>query len=268
MLLAAAPAMAQEEAGPPADDPNSLTIGLGVGFNASYEGSDEYKLIPGGALRGKVGGHNFFMRGLQFYFDLVPESSGENIDISIGPVAALRLNRTGGIKDARVRALGELNEAYEVGGFVGIGKTGVITSAYDNLSFRVTYLKDLGNAHESYVLTPAIEYGTPLSRYAYVGLGLSADFVGDRYASYYFNVSPAGAAASGLAPFQADGGFKSWSLSLFGSHAVTGDLLNGLSVFAVGNYSRLQGDFARSPIVSDAGSANQWFGAIGLAYSF
>ena len=277
LLLCASPAAAQDA--PPAGSPpptpppiegggNTFTIGLGGGIVPSYEGSDDYRIIPGGVLRGKVGGHNFFTRGLQFYFDLIPEKNGETIDLSIGPVAGLRLNRTSSIKDAQVRALGELDEAYEVGGFVGIGKTGVITSAYDNLSFRVTYLKDVGGAHESSVITPSIEYGTPLSRQAYVGLGVSADIVGDVYASYYFDVTPAGAIASGLAPFQADGGFKSWSLSLFGSHSLSGDLLKGLSIFTVGSYTRLRGDFRRSPITSDAGSPNQWFGVIGLAYTF
>jgi outer membrane protein len=275
LLLGAAPAAAQEVPPPTQPTPpppetggDSFTIGVGVGIVPSYEGSDNYQIIPGGVVRGKVSGFNFFTRGLQFYVDLIPEANGESLDFSAGPVVGLRLNRTSSIKDAQVRALGKLDEAYEVGGFVGIGKTGVITSAYDNLSFRVAYLKDVGSAHESHVITPSIEYGTPLSRQAYVGLGVSADFVGDGYASYYYDVSPAGAAASGLSPFQADGGFKSYSLSLFGSHALTGDLIKGLSVFAVGSYTRLQNDFRRSPIVSEAGSPNQWFGVIGLAYTF
>ncbi len=273
LLLGTAPAAAQEAPPPTAPPPppvggDSFTIGLGAGIVPSYEGSDDYRIIPAGVVRGKVSGFNFYTRGLQFYLDLVPEAEGETLDLSLGPVAGLRLNRTSSIKDARVRALGELDEAYEVGGFVGIGKTGVITSAFDNLSFRLAYLKDVGSAHESHVITPSIEYGTPLSRQAYVGISASADFVGDGYARYYFDVTPAGAAASGLSPFQADGGFKSYSLSLFGSHSLSGDLLKGLSMFAVGSYTRLRGDFRRSPIVSEVGSPNQWFGVIGLAYTF
>jgi len=271
LLAAGTPAAAQEEGvppGPPARDDYSLTIGLGGGIAPSYEGSDNYRIIPGGILRGKVAGHSFYTRGLQFYFDLIPETNDSGLDLAAGPVVGLRLNRTSSIKDARVRALGELDEAYEVGGFTGIGKTGIITSDFDNLSFRVSYLKDVGDAHESRIISPSIEYGTPLSRRSYVGISASAEFVGDRYASYYFDVTPAGAAASGLTPFQAEGGFKSWSLTLAGSHAVSGDLLEGVSIFAVGSYTRLQNDFRRSPIVSEAGSANQWFGAVGLAYTF
>jgi outer membrane scaffolding protein for murein synthesis (MipA/OmpV family) len=39
-------------------------------------------------------------------------------------------------------------------------------------------------------------------------------------------------------------------------------------VFGLGQYSRLVGDFKRSPIVAQRGSANQWLGAIGLAYTW
>ncbi len=266
-MVLAAPALAQETP-LPEDDGNSLTIGLGAGIVPSYEGSDNYRLIPAAVIRGEVGGYSFFTRGLQFYFDAIPEAPGEQLDISVGPVVGARLSRTSSIGDARVRALGELDTAIEVGGFVGIAKTGVITSEYDTLALRVSYMEDVADAHGSHVIMPTIEYGTPLSRFSYVGVGLAAEFVGDGYASYYFDVTPAGSRASGLRPFQADGGFKNWSVNLFGSQAVTGDLLQGLSLFAVGSYTRLQDDFRRSPIVADAGTPNQWFGAVGLAYSF
>ena len=265
-VLAGSAACAQESG--VEDDNNSLTIGAGIGYTPSYEGSDDYRIIPAAIVRGEVAGHAFFTRGLQLYFDAIPEAPGAKLDLSLGPVAGLRLNRTSAIKAPRVRALGKLNEAYEVGAFAGIAKTGIITSDYDTLGIRLTYLKDVGNAHESHVIIPSIEYGTPLSRFSYVGIGASAEFVGDGYASYYFDVTPAGSLASGLKPFQAEGGFKSWSLSLAGAQSITGDLLGGLSLFAVGSYTRLRGDFRRSPIVADAGSPNQWFGAIGLAYSF
>ncbi|HEX8534054.1 MAG TPA: MipA/OmpV family protein [Allosphingosinicella sp.] len=266
MFAATAPALAQDA--PPPDDRNTLTIGAGVGYVPSYEGSDDYRLIPAGIVRGKVGGHSFYTRGLQLYLDAIPEPPGPGLDLAIGPVVGVRLNRTSGIKDARVKALGKLDTAVEVGGFVGIGQTGVITSDYDNLSFRISYVKDIGGAHKSHVITPAIEYGTPLSRTAYVGIGLSADIVGDGYADYYYDVTQAGSLASGLARYDADGGFKSWTLSLGGAHSLTGDLLSGLGLFAVGAYTRLRGDFAESPIVSTAGSRNQWFGALGLSYTF
>jgi len=246
---------------------DTVTIGLGGAYLPSYEGSDNYRIIPAGVVRGRVKGFGFWSRGTQLFLDLIPES-GNGVDFSAGPIAGVRLNRTGGIKDAQVKALGKLNTAWEVGGFVGIAKTGVFTSAYDTIGARVSYVKDVGNAHESHVITPAIEYGTPLSTRTYVGIGLSADFVGDGYARYYFDVSPAGSVASGLPTFSAEGGFKSWGVNLLAVQSLSGDLRRGLAVAVLGSYNRLQKDFRRSPITSVAGSPNQWMGAIGLAYTF
>jgi outer membrane scaffolding protein for murein synthesis (MipA/OmpV family) len=73
---------------------------------------------------------------------------------------------------------------------------------------------------------------------------------------------------SGVRFADPDGGFKSWKASLLANKSITGDLTHGLSLFATGSYGRLAGDFKRASIVSDRGSASQWFGAIGLGYTF
>ncbi|RJF93350.1 MipA/OmpV family protein [Sphingomonas cavernae] len=260
VLCASTPALARED--------DTVTLGGGVAYGPSYEGSDDYQIIPGAQVRGKVDGYSFFMRGLQFYADLVREAPEETLDLSFGPVVGARLNRVTSIKDAQVRALGKLDPAFELGAYVGIGKTGVITSAYDSLAFRVAYTADVASAHKSYVITPSIEYGTPLSKQTYVGVGASADYVGDGFARYYYSVSPAGSAASGLSTFDADGGFKSVSLNLLGAQSLEGDLRAGWSLFAVGGWTKLLGDFKRSPVVSEAGDDDQWFGAFGVAYTF
>ncbi|MCJ8159826.1 MipA/OmpV family protein [Sphingomonas sp. LaA6.9] len=254
------PALARED--------DTVTLGGGIAYAPSYEGSDDYEVIPAAQVRGKVSGYNFFMRGLQFYTDLVREPAEETLDLSFGPVVGARLNRVTNIKDAQVRALGKLDPAFELGAYAGIAKTGVITSAYDNLSFRVSYTADVASGHKSYVITPAIEYGTPLSKQTYVGIGASADYVGDGFADYYYSVSPAGSAASGLSPFEADGGFKSVSLNLLGAQSLEGDLRKGWSLFAVGGWTKMLGDFKRSPVVSEAGDDDQWFGALGIGYTF
>ncbi len=61
---------------------------------------------------------------------------------------------------------------------------------------------------------------------------------------------------------------KNWKASLLLNQSLTGDLLHGLSIFGSAGYSRLVGDFKRSPIVAQRGSANQWVVAAGLAYTF
>lgn len=250
-------------------DRDTITIGGGVGYIPSYEGSDDYVVIPVGAVRGKVSGFNFQSRGLQLSVDAVRDRSDNGIDLMFGPVVGLNLNRTNRIVDRQVRALGIRRAAAEVGGYVGIGKTGVITSGYDTLAVRVSYVRDVAGIHESYVITPSIEYGTPLSQRAYVGIAASASIAGDGYAQSYFAVDPAGSIASGLPVFaNPRGGVKSYSGTLLGNYALSGDLRYGLQLFTILSYSRLQGDFARSPVTSVAGSPDQFYAALGIGYTF
>ena len=268
-LLTAAPAFAQstDAALPdPNDQSDTVTIGGGVAYIPDYEGSDDYRIIPAAAIRGRVSGISFFTRATYLYVDVIPRGDGA-LEFDLGPIAGVRLNRTGKIKDDFVDLLPERKTAFEVGGFAGVTYHG-LTNPYDALSFRIDVVKDMGDAHESTVITPTIDFGTPLSRRTYVGASLSAEWAGGGYADYYYSITPVEALASGLAPYDVDGGFKSWRLGLLVNQSITGDLTNGLSVFGTGGYSRLSGDFKDSPIVDDRGSASQWLAAVGLAYTF
>lgn len=262
------PAAARAQDAPADADRDTVTIGLGAAVVPTYEGSDNSRLIPAAVARGSVSGFDFTLAGTNLYVDLVREPA-DAVDFSFGPVVGVNLNRTSRkVGDARVRALGKLDTAVELGGYVGIGKTGVITSAYDTLSFSIAYQRDVAGAHDSYVITPSLSYGTPLSTRTYVGLSLSSEYVGDKYADYYFSISPAAALASGLPAYRARGGFKDASISLLGAQSLSGDLRHGWGLFGIVSYSRLLGDFRDSPTVSVAGSPNQWFGALGVNYTF
>jgi outer membrane protein len=267
-MLVAAPALAQEDPEGRPNDPNSLTIGVGGAYVPSYEGSDDYEFTPIGAAFGKVSGFGFSTRGTGLAIDLIPDDSDDPVSFDFGPVAHLRLDRTSRIKDARVRALGELDTAIELGVWAGIKKNGLLHK-YDTLSFRVTWQKDVSDKHGSAILIPAIDYETPLSERTYVSLGLQAEKVGDGYARTYFGVTPAGSIASGLPTYAADGGWKNWRASLVLAQVLTGDLRDpGLSIFGGVAYSKLRGDFKRSPIVAIAGDADQYFATLGLSYTF
>jgi outer membrane scaffolding protein for murein synthesis (MipA/OmpV family) len=120
------------------------------------------------------------------------------------------------------------------------------------------------------VISPNVEFSTPVSRTTFIGANLGLEFVANRYADYYYSITPAESLATGglLAPFNASGGMKNWQAGLLVDQSLSGDLLHGLSIFGVGQYSHLVGDFRRSPIVSQRGSATQWLGALGLAYTW
>jgi len=268
-LLAAVPAAAQTtDASLP--DPNDrsdyLRIGVGAAFVPDYEGSDDHRVIPGAVLQARTGGVSIFSRGTYLYADLIDRPG--KVDLDVGPIVGVRLNRTGKVKDNRVDALPELNTAFEVGGFGGVTFHG-LTNPYDALSFRLDAVKDLGNAHESWVLTPTAEFGTPLSRTVYVGVSASADYVSGKYNDYYFGISPAGALASGLPAYNpSGGGLKSWQVGALTGLSLSGDLRKGWGLFGSANYKRLTGDVGDSPIVRIAGSRSQWLLAAGVGYSF
>jgi outer membrane scaffolding protein for murein synthesis (MipA/OmpV family) len=265
-LLAATPAYAQEPLPDPNDQSDTFSIGAGAGYLPDYEGSDDYELIPVVGIRGRWNGINFYSRGTYLYADFIRR--GDNaLEFDLGPIAGVRLNRTGKVDDDFVDALPERDAAIEVGAFGGITYHGLM-NPYDSLGVHVDVITDVSGAHGSTLITPTIDFGTPLSRFTYVGLSLSAEWAGDGYADYYYSISPNASLASGLPQFEADGGFKHWRLGLFANQSVSGDLTHGWSLFGVGLYTHLSGDFADSPIVDQRGSASQWFGALGVAYTF
>ncbi|HEX8402355.1 MAG TPA: MipA/OmpV family protein [Allosphingosinicella sp.] len=265
-LIAASPALAQE-AEPVDDGGDTLTIGVGGSYLPSYEGSDNYVLSAAGLVRGRVSGFNFYSRATALYLDVVREPADAPINFEAGPMVNLGLDRTSRIRDARVRALGEIDTAVEAGGFVGVTKNGVLHQ-YDFLTARLDVTHDVTDTHDGLIVTPNLEYATPLSTKTLIGASLSADHVSGNFARTYFGVTPMGAAASGLAAYDLDGGFKNIRATLLGSVSLSGDLRRGWGLFAVGSYSKLLGDFKNSPIVRDAGDRNQFFAALGVSYTF
>jgi MipA family protein len=249
-------------------DRDTFTIGAGGAITPSYDGSDDYKFTPIAAIRGKVSGFSFTTVGPQLFVDVIPDRASDALNFQLGPVAGVRFDRTRKIRDPQVKRLGKFGTPIELGGYVGLSKTGLITSDYDTLSASVAYVHDVAGKHDSYVITPSVSYGTPLSKAIYVGISASANYVGSKYAQRYFGITPEGAVASGLPTYNLDHGWKDVSFGALANYALSGDLRRGFSVFAIGNYSRLMGDFKRSPIVSVAGRPGQWFGGLGLAYTF
>jgi outer membrane scaffolding protein for murein synthesis (MipA/OmpV family) len=245
---------------------DTLTVGAGVAIVPDYEGSDDYRLIPAGAVRGKVSGISFTTRGAYLYVDVVSHS-GAKFEFNAGPAIGARLNKRRHIHDDVIELLPRTKTAIEAGGFAGVSFHG-LTNPYDTLGLRLDVLHDIGSAHKSTVFSPNLEFSTPLSRTTYASANVGMEFVGNKFADYSYTITPAAALASGLPAFDADGGMKNWKAGLLLNQSLSGDLLHGLSLFGVGQYSRLVGDFKRSPIVSQRGSANQWVAAAGLSYTF
>lgn len=244
-----------------------ITVGVGGAIIPDYEGSNDYRVIPAGAIRGKISGISFMTRGTYLYVDLIPQSGKVSLDA--GPIAGLRFNSRRHIDDEIVKLLPRRKTAYEIGAFGGVSLHG-LTNPYDSLSFRVDVLHDIGGAYKSTTFSPNVDFSTPLSTKTYASLSLGAEFVSKKFADYYYSITPADSLATNgvLQPFNAGGGMKDWKAALLINQSLTGNLLHGISIFGLAQYSRLVGDFRRSPIVAQRGSPNQWTGALGLAYTW
>ncbi|VVS96289.1 MltA-interacting MipA family protein [Sphingomonas sp. EC-HK361] len=274
----ATPAIAQntvnatppDTAAPEKQFSDTITVGAAIVSIPDYEGSDDSRITGAPGAIGSYKGFGFVLAGNRLSVDLIPDRGGEGIDFQAGPIAVVNFNRSSlnSIDDPRIRALGKVDTAIELGGYVGVGKTGVITSPYDRLSVSLSYRHDVAGAHDSGIWQPTVNYLTPLSRKAAVALFASAEHADSGYADTYFTVTSTQAVASGLPAYRARSGWKNYTLGALGTYALTGDLLHGWKVVAGGTYGRLLNDFGDSPVVSIAGSRSQWLGALGLAYTF
>ena len=100
-------------------------------------------------------------------------------------------------------------------------------------------------------------------------LSLSAEHADDDFADYYYSVSPTQSAASGLPQFAADSGWTKAGATMLLAFDFDGDLTNGgLSAVLIGGHSRMLGDAKQTPYTSIRGSTGQWFGALGVGYTF
>ena len=280
LLGVAVPAVASAQTNPLPAEPNpepdpaltgdTVTVGVAAAYLPDYEGSDDYRLVPGPAAIGSFRNLSFQVLGNRASIDLIPNPSGPSWDVQAGPVGVVNFSRSNRrpIDDVRVKALPERSTAIELGGYIGLGKTGVVTSPYDKLSASLSYRHDVSGVHRSGIWTPSVNYFTPLSLKAAVGLFASAERVGRGFGRTYFDVTAADSVASGLPQFRTRGGWKNWTVGAAGTYSLTGNLLRGFKLVAGGTYKKMLNDYGDSPLVSVAGSRSQWLGAVGLAYTF
>lgn len=270
LLLLPAIASAQPAgSGRPPEDRNSLVLGLGGGIAPEYEGADDYGFQPGGVIQGKVDGFDFQVRGPNIYVDLLRDAPESRWNLIAGPVAQVRFERNSrnDTDDPRVAALGTRDTAVELGGYVGIGRKGFLIPPA-SLTFDLAFVRDVAGAHDSFILTPGVALSSPLSQRSFARLGVTADYVGKGYGGTYFDVAALPNPDALPAYATRGSGLKSIGTTFLLTHDLGGDNRKGWALFGLAGYKRLLGQYARSPIVRDAGSADQFLGIAGIAYAF
>lgn len=245
-----------------------LTVGVGVIYGPSYDGSDDYVASPAPVVQGRLRGVDIAPRPGGLALDLVPDAEHAKIAFSLGPVATLSRNRAKQIKDPVVRAAGKLDDAVELGASGGLTINRLL-HGYDSLTLSADMKWDVAGAHSGRTISPTLTYTTPLSRAALVSLSASMRHVDGDFARYYYSVSPAQSLASGLPRFDARGGWESWSTGVLAAYDLNGNALDGgFALIVIGAYSRMMNDARVTPYTSLRGDADQWTSGLGLAYTF
>lgn len=267
-LLCAFSAQAQEGPDKNVFEGDRITVGVGGIYGPSYDGSDDYVLTPVPIVQGEVRGVTITPRPAGVALDFIPDDRDARIGFSLGPVATISANRRRQIKDPVVRAAGKLDMAIELGVSGGVTAYKLLND-YDSLTLSADVKWDVNGAYKGMTWSPSVSYVTPLSKAVLATLSVSAHHADDDYARYYYSVTPAQSAASGLPQYQADGGWDSVSTGLLVGWDLSGDLRDGgLAIFAVGSYSRMLGDAKDTPYTSLRGDADQWLAGAGVAYTF
>lgn len=257
LMLGTDIANAQDVSSPPNSDVSG-TIALGVATIPEFEGAERQRVIPLVSGQVRWGNRYLAIEGVTARLNVLDSKSFE-----LGPVADLTFGRRAKLKTLAIRALGRIDDAYQIGSFAAVRASSVLTEG-DQLRGSIQMTRDVSNVHKGWLGQAAIDYRLPVSSRFTLSAQTSLRFADDKYARTYFSVSPEGAAASGLQAFNAKGGVKDLGFSLTGSY----NLSQHWSVLGYAGYRRMVGDFGRSPVVRTAGSRNQTSGGVGVVYSF
>jgi len=248
-------------------DGDFLAVGVGIGMGPGYIGSDDYNILPIPLLQGSVGGVDINPRPAGFALDVIDDNE-KRVSFQFGPELKLNFNRAIKVNDDVVDALPKLDVAVEVGPTIGVNIDGVLNRA-DSVNLNADILFDIAGAHGGMSVRPTATYFTPLSRGMAMTLSAHTTWIDDDFAEYYYTVDATTADASPLTPFEASSGFQDTGLTALVFFDLNGDLLDGgFAVFGLANYTRVLGDAADSPFTSQVGSADQFFGGIGIGYTF
>ena len=233
-------------------------VALGAALAPDYPGSDDFRVLPFGAARFEIAGTTVRTEGPGVAADLIEQGP-----ITAGPY----LRYAGGrddIEDAVVARLGDVDPSVIGGGFVRATLAEGVLGPFDELSVTGRVGADLAGTFDGAAWSASLDYGAALSREAFLAVSLSLTGFGDDYAEQLFSIDAAGAVASGLPAFDAEGGARDAGLFVILDYGIGNDW----SVTGALGYSRLLGDFADSPVTDIRGSADQVFTGIALGRRF
>lgn len=190
-------------------------------------------------------------------------SRNDNISFSLYDNASERAGVTGKFIWGR-----DSSEYAETNGMSDVkmgGEAGAFAEIYptDFMRMRAEVRRGI-RSHDGIVADISADAFIDVTGTIRVSAGPRAAFASKGYMQAYYGVNAAEAAASGLTPYDPDGGLK--SLGVGG--AITWKTTDRLTTTAFGEFSRLQGPAADSSLVRERGSRTQLMLGVAATYRF
>lgn len=252
--LPATRAQAQEDEEEARGGDWQVMLGAGAIYAPDYEGSDDHEVQPfpfvSVAYRDLA-----YVRGPEIGINLLRLKASEDLQVKAGPIARYRRDRPED-RNSDLRGLGDVDLAIELGGALAV--------EYRQAFVRVSLAKDVAGGHDGLVGEGEAGIRFDLAERLSASASARASWADGDYMRTYFSVTPAQSAASGLPVFAAESGIKDVGAGLSLSY----QLGTRWMLTVVGGYSRLLGDAADAPLVTQRGSPDQWQGGLFLAYRF
>ena len=181
------------------EDKTVTKLGLGIGMVPDYEGSNDYMVVPIPFARiDSHTGQYIGLLGTTVRADLLKGRTW-----SAGPVLRYRFERDD-VEDDTVDKLRKVDDALEVGGFVGI--------QIDQWTAMIEAAQDVADGHEGLLVTLVAGYSIPLDTGLMLSLSASTSYASDDYMESYFEIDENNANRSGLDVHDADAGIKDYGV--------------------------------------------------------
>jgi len=252
-LVSKAHAQAVQDAAAPSEEGWRVDLGGAVLAYPLYPGSKIERVLPVLSIEAHYGDR---------FFASVREGVGYNLfrwnGLEVGPVANFAFPRYESDKRAALKGLGNVDLTLEAGGFVRYN--------FGQYATALVEARQGVNGHQGLVLDTSLDLNAPplLNNRLFLSAGPRFLYYDHRYAQAYFGITPIQSAQSGYAPFRSNDGVKV-SAGIAAVYLVT----DRITWTAFGDFGRLSGDIANSPIVrSPFGSRTQYTIGSALTYRF
>ena len=256
VLPVARPAVAQQAV--PEATPISGFLVLGAGVVPEFPGAGDLQAIPFLGGRIEKGRRYITIEGITARLNVLGSRH-----LEFGPVLNLTFGRDSIGASGFVAALPSRELSIEVGGFAALAWSGVLRGG-DEVRVMLQAARGVNDVHDGWLGSVSLGWIAPLSPRLFVTTRVGIGLMSDTFADTYFSVSASSAEASGLPAYAAAGGIMDAGVSGSATYALS----RHWALSGAVSYRRLLGDAGSSPIVEDAGSANQIVAALGVGYVF